>query len=252
MTAIIEDGNGQSKSTSMDFEVHWNYQPTIPTLTLSTLGDAMVIKGTANNTAGADTVDIYRLSADLPKLIVKGGAFNTDYVDPYPTLGPNGGYRLVYVSKYGDYITANDTFAWADTRTNLDNQTGYIHFNGEALPVDFNVQVSSGWSKDFKETKYLGGSVRGDWNPAISRSMTVNLTIPTSDTAKIQQIRRLADYPGICHVRTQDGSSFTADVQVSGDAGYDVGGNIETYQLRITRIDPEELDGVPKSVWVTT
>ena len=246
---MVEDGNGQSAEYVTDFEVHWNYKPTIPTVTVSALGNVMAIKGTASNTAGADTVDIYRLSVDKPQLIVKGGAFNTFYVDPYPTLGENGGYRVVYVSKYGDYITSSDTLAWADVPTNLDNMTGYIHFNSEAIPVDFNVQVSSAWSKDFKETKYLGGTVRGDWNPAVSRSISVNMVVPSEDTATIQALRRLADWPGICHVRTQDGSSYAADVQVSGNAGYDVGGRIESYTLKITRVEPQELDGVLQSLW---
>ena len=246
MTAIVEDGNGQRASVKRDFEIHWGYQPSAPTGTVSFSNGAAVLRATASTQTG-DTLDIYRLSADLPQLIVKGGSFSTYYVDPYPTIGQNGGYRFVFVSKYGDYITSAGKFAWTDVATNLESQTGWIHFNGEAIPVDFNVQVSSSWSKDFKETKYLGGSVRGDWNPATSRSTSVKMVVPSTDTATIQQLRRLADYPGICHVRTQDGSSFAADVQVSGDAGYDVGGNLETYTLKITRVDPQELDGVLQS-----
>ena len=249
LRALVEDGNGQSAEYVTDFEVHWNYKPTIPTGTVSTSSGVAVLSATATSTQTGDTVDIYRLSVDTPQLIVKGGTLGTNYVDPYPTLGENGGYRFVHVSKYGDYITSSDTLAWADVPTNLDNQTGYIHFNGEAIPVDFNVQVSSAWSKDFKETKYLGGTVRGDWNPAVSRSISVNMVVPSEDTATIQKLRRLADWPGICHVRTQDGSSYAADVQVSGNAGYDVGGRIESYTLKITRVEPQELDGVLQSLW---
>ena len=65
----------------------------------------------------------------------------------------------------------------------------------------------------------------------------------------IQAMRRLAEYTGICHVRTVDGSSYAADVQVSETTGYNVAGKIATFDVSITRIDPEEYDGVTLSAW---
>jgi len=252
LTVTAEDGNGQSAQMVTKFEVHWNHQAAVPTASVVMENGVAKITATApTGTVTGDGCDIYRLSVDNPQLIVQGGAFGTAYVDPYPALGENGGYRIVDVTKYGDYITAGDQPAWVDIPINLDNKTGYIHFNGESIPVTFNVELSSSWSKDFKETKYLGGAVRGDWNPAVSRSTNVNVVLLSNDTESIQAMRRLADWPGICHVRTQDGSSFTADVQVTGNTGVSVAGKIETYSLKITRVEPQELDGLPYSEWVT-
>lgn len=250
IVATVEDGNGQSAKKTRQFEVHWNHQPQLPNAEVTIQNDVAVITATADNTAIGDTIDIYRLSTDNPQLIVQGGTFGTAYVDPYPALGENAGYRIVNISKYGDYITAGNQPAWTDEMINIDNATGYIHFNGEVIPVDLNVELSSTWVKDFKQTHYLGGTIRGDWNAGVTRSGSVSLTVPTSDTETIQAIRRLADYPGICHVRTQDGSSFAADIQVAGNTGYSVAGKVEIYTLSITRIDPQELDGMTLDEWV--
>ena len=248
LIATIEDGFGQSKTSVTPFEVHWGRKPTKPTATVTTASGVAKITVTATSTQTGDTCDIYRLSVDKPQLIVQGGSFNTQYVDPYPTIGPHAGYRAVNVTAYGDYVTSTNEKAWDDVTGQLfENKTGYIHFNGESIPVQFNVGLSSSWKKDFKETKYLGGTVRGDWNPAISRSCSVSLTIPTTDTTAIEQMRRLADWSGICHVRSQDGSSYAADVQVSSKTSYSVGGNIEDFTLSITRVEPETLDGVTSS-----
>ena len=247
MIATAEDGNSQSDSDEMTFEVHWDHQAEAPKNTSAVTiinGVAKITPVAPDSAVSGDTCDIYRLSADNPQLIVQGGTFGEDYADPYPTIGEHGGYRIVDVTKYGDYITATNQPAWIDIPTNLSSKTGFIHFGSESIPLDFNVELSSSWSKDFKETKYLGGSVRGDWNPAVSRTGSVSVTILAADKEKIQAMRRLADYPGICHIRTQDGSSFAADVQVSGNTGYNVAGKVETYLLTITRIDPQELDGI--------
>lgn len=250
IVATVEDGNGQSATAEQKFEVHWDHQPTVPNAQVTIQDGVAVITATATGTVAGDTVDIYRLSTDNPQLIVQGGSFGTPYVDPYPALGENAGYRVVYISKYGDYITATNQFAWTDEGINLDNAVGYIHFNGEVLPLQFNVEISGSWSKDFKQTRYLNGTIRGDWNAGVSRTGSVNVVIPSDDTDRIQMVRRLADYTGICHVRTQDGSSFPADVQVSGNTGYSVGGHVESYTLNITRIAPQELDGIPYSEWI--
>lgn len=250
LIATVQDGNGQSKTAKRKLEVHWNHQPTIPDAQVTIQNGAAVITASASGTVAGDGIDIYRLSTDNPQLIVQGGAFNTPYVDPYPALGKNAGYRIVNKTKYGDYITASNQFAWVDKKINIDNMIGFIHFNGEVLPLQYNVDLSGTWSKDFKQTRYLSGIIRGDWNEGVARTGTVNVVIPSDDTDRIQQIRRLADFTGICHVRTQDGSSFPADVQVSGSTGFSVGGHVESYTLNITRIAPQELDGVLYSEWI--
>lgn len=256
LIAMIEDGNGQSASASLEFEVHWNHQPEMPA-SLATIRDGVAIISMVlpEELEEGDTFNIYRLSADRPQLIVENGTYDDAYVDPYPALGPAGGYRLVAITKYGDYITADNRLAWEDeiyatSGLDLPNNVGYIHFNGETIPVEWNVELSSAWTKEFKETKYLGGSVRGDWNAAISRTASASITVPNEDITTIQAYRRLADYAGICHIRTQDGSSYAADIQVSESTGYSSGGNLTVFSLAITRVDPEVLDGLPYSEWV--
>ena len=251
MIATVEDGYGQSAQKEIRFEVHWNHQAAKPTANVEIEDGVAVITATAPASAvTGDACDIYRLSTDAPQLIIQGGEFGEAYVDPYPALGENGGYRIVDVTKYGDYITADDQPAWIDEAINIDKNVGYIHYSGVAIPVEFDAELSSSWTKDFLETKYLGGSVRGDWNTAVSRKQTVNISVPTDDTETVKAFRMLADNPGICHVRTPDGSSFAADVQVSGSVGYSVAGKIEKYSLAITRVDPQELDGITYDEWV--
>ena len=254
LIATVEDGFGQAAEYAMTFMVAWSAQAVQPTATVTTEGAVAKITATAGtNTPSNSTCDFYRLSIDSPQLIVQGGAFGTAYVDPFPTLGENAGYRVVCMTPNGDYIAGTDKPAWVDVRQNLfSNSTGYIHFNGEMIPVQFNVGLSSSWSKDFKETRYLGGTIRGDWNPAVSRKSSVSVTVKTEDTDIIQSMRRLATWNGICHIRTQDGSSFSADIQVSGSTTYDNMGQLEVFSLNITRIEPEALDGIPYSEWVTT
>ena len=252
IVAMVEDGNGQSATATLPFEVHWNHQPVVPTPAVTIEDGVAVISAAAPaDLEEGDGISIYRLSADNPQLIVENGAYGEAYVDPYPALGTAGGYRVVAVSKYGDYITDDNLLAWADTPIGLDNTTGYIHFNGETIPINLNVEVSGTWGKDFKETRYLGGTIRGDWNNGTTRHGSISVTIPTEDIGMIQTMRRLADFSGLCHVRTQDGSSFTADVQVAGSTGYGVAGKVEIYTLTITRVAPQTLDGLPYDEYFT-
>jgi hypothetical protein len=50
-------------------------------------------------------------------------------------------------------------------------------------------------------------------------------------------------------VRTVDGSSYTADVQVKDSYSYDNAGKITSFSLSITRVDTEELDGMTLAQW---
>ena len=198
--------------------------------------------------------DIYRLSADKPQLVVENGTWGTTYVDPYPTIGEFGGHRVVFKTDNGDYITALEHPAWVDLDETdgdiLDLRYSVIDFDGNRLECDFNQSISNSFSKDFKETQYLGGSVQGDWNPAISRSSTVNTVfINTYDPDAIRTLRALASYPGICHVRTKDGSSYAADVQVGDEVSYDKAGKVVSASLTITRVDPEGYDGMSLADW---
>ena len=262
LTAVVKDYLGQTDEASIDFTVLWSHQALIPTATVVVDQTQMISKITPIAPTGAedgDSVDIYRLSADKPELIVEGAIFGTTYVDPYPSFGPTGGHRIVYRTVEGDYTTETDHLAMRDYTTAddaeypediLDIKKAVIDFGGERITLQYRVDLSSKWQKDFVETKYLGGSVQGDWNPAVSRTGSVSsVAVTTVDQDLINSMRRLAAYAGVCHVRTPDGSSYSADIQVSEDRSHDTLRKIVQFSLDITRVDSERYDGMTLEDW---
>lgn len=195
-----------------------------------------------------DTCDIYRLSADKPVLIVQNAEFGSKYVDPYPTLGNFGGHRIVYRTINGDYITANNRIAWKDITAQdgdiIDKFATIIDFNGEQLLLPYNLSFSNKWAKDFTETKYLGGSVQGDWNPSVSRTGSVKTTLVLSeDPDTLKKVRKLSSYPGLCHIRTPEGSSYSANITVTDDREQKWVNQLAQISLEITRVDDAGFDG---------
>lgn len=239
LTAIIQDSVGQKASAYLDFSVAWDHQAEAPTATVQVVGLTAKITATAPASyVAGDTVDIYRLSADKPELIVKGGDFGTTYIDPYPAS--KGGYRFVDMTANGDYTTA-DGIAWIDKTCSFTLDDAVIDFNGEQLVIPYNLELENSWDKDFEETKYLNGHIVGDWNAAVSRSGSINTVLLRND-ARIKTIRDLAVWNGLCHVRTPDGSSYSANVSVSESANYST--KAVTYSFNITRVDPEGYDAI--------
>ena len=253
----FKDVYGQSMSDSVDFEVHWNHQAIVPEASVEIDEENLIAKLTPiapTGTGEGDTCDIYRLSADRPELIVKDADFGTQYVDPYPAIGEFGGHRFVFKTVNGDYITEDNAIAWTDTGAEegdiLESERAIIDFDGNQLLLYYNVDVGHQWDKDFQQTKYLGGSIQGDWNAGVSRSGSISATMITlTDAEQIRMMRELAVYTGVCHVRTTDGSSYTADVQVSEDRDHDDYGKLASFSLTITRVDAETLDGLTYQQW---
>lgn len=257
LVATVQDGLGQSATESLYFEVHWATPALIPeaTVTVDQVNRIAVIS--YEEPVGAqvgDSFDVYRLSADKPEMILQGAEFDTVYVDPYPAIGPFGGHRVVYRTADGNDITTDKELAWQDLGEEeddvLESIDALIDFNGAQLPIRFNSAVSSSWEKDFRETRYLGGSIQGDWNPAVGRSASLSgVARVRMDDDQIRLLRQLAAWPGICHVRTLDGSSYAADVQVSDSWDFGDGEKVVEANLTITRVDPEGLDGVTYAMW---
>lgn len=259
LIAMVKDPYGQTKEDSIDFEVHWTHQATYPEATVIADTEHHITKITptipANYVTG-DSVDIYRLSADPPELIYESAAFGETYVDPYPTFGEFGGHRIVYKTFNGDYITDENIIAWADYEASDDPSYKHdmfgivIDFNGEQLVLPYNVSLSNNWTKDFTKTKYLGGSIQGDWNPAVERESSASTTIPIIvEPDKMEALRRLAIYPGICHVRTPDGSSYSANVDVRDDREEKWVPRISKVSLTIKKVDGEGFDGMTLAAW---
>ena len=256
--ATVQDGLGQSAEATLDFEVHWTHQAVMPEAEAYIIKRHMVavITPKATNPAQGDVCDIYRLSVDRPELIYPNASFGTAYVDPYPAIGEFGGHRVVYKTANGDYITAENKLAWIDLKEPegdlIESDYSIIDFGSGRLLINRNLDISNSWSKDFQETKYLGGSVQGDWNPAVSRQASVTtVAVSIIDQETIQMMRRLAVYAGICHVRTSDGSSYAANVDVSDDYSHSTGRKVITYKLTINRVDPEDFDGMTYADWLS-
>lgn len=252
----VYDSLGQTANVELPFIVEWEHQAGVPSAVVEIDDENYIAKITPvapESYEEGDVCDIYRISADKPELIVRNGTFGTTYVDPYPAIGQFGGHRIVCKTANGDYITDDGTYAWEDTdaddgdifetpNTIIDTPDGRI----ECL---YNLNLSNSWQKDFQQTNYLGGSVQGDWNPAVTRTGTINtVSVVAQDQETIKDLKKLADYAGICHVRTKDGSSFSADIQVSEDMSYE-SYQLVSYSLSITRVDAQELDGLTLQEW---
>ena len=257
-TVTLEDSYGQTvQAPDLEFEIHWEHQAEEPSVVVTTDNDQMITIMTPiapENADPTDVCDIYRLSVDKPELIYSGATFGVSYVDPYPTIGAYGGHRFVTRTENGDYITQENEFAWVDTREEqgdlFENHSNIIDFEDGRAFVLYEADISNSWKKDFQETQYLGGSIQGDWNKAVSRTSTVSATaVSDYDQELVQTMRRLASHPGVCHVRTKDGSNYTADVQVSETYEYTNGPRLNKYDLSITRVNTSELDGMTLEAW---
>lgn len=249
----IVDAYGQSASFQYPFWVNWTTKSFVPEVSVDMDPYARIAKITPIAPSGSPTAtcDIYRLSADKPELIVKGAIFGTTYVDPYPTFGEAGGHRLVAITNNGDYVTASG-LGWYDTGIDdgdiLRDESMVIDVDGEQIDLPYNLELSNKWNKDFKRTSYLGGSVQGDWNPAVTRDISANTVLVRGDDLDRQlSMRDLAGYAGIAHVRTPDGSSLTVNVQIDERQSYD--SRKISYTLTMQAIDPEALDGMTLTEW---
>lgn len=255
LTATVTDNIGQVASVSEDFEVLWARQALVPEgeVIIDNEHYAAIIKPIApTGTISTDVCDIYRLSADKPALVYKGAVFGEKYVDPYPAIGENGGYRLVFRTKDGDYTTTDNMLAFSDFYDDtLDITDSIINFGGETLVLQYNIDVSHQWEKGFVSERFLDGSVKGYWNAGTMRSGNVSsVSIPLLEEDIISALRRLSEYEGKCHVRTPDGSSFPADVQVSESWTHGKRWTMADFQFNITRTDSEP-EGIEYVDWVS-
>lgn len=257
LTATAHDDYGQYADCKQEFEVHFSHQPVAAEVTVEIDEDDLIAKITAAKPDGAadtDTIDIYRLSTDLPELIVKDGSFGVTYVDPYPAFGEYCGHRVVVKTASGDYKGADDVFTWTDTDSIEDGsdilEKNYfvVDFGAARAVLPYNLTLDNSWKKDFESTSYLGGSVVGDWGAAVTRDLSVNTdSIIAFDIDTIRTMRALAEYTGICHVRTPDGSSFAADVEVTESR--ETENDLANYSLSISRVESEGLDGMTLEMW---
>ena len=234
------------------FVVRWKHQPEVPTATVSTIEDsktASVIVNKPATYADGDTFDLYRMSVDREELILKNGVYGQKYIDPYPALNEHGGILVVNKSANGDYITADSSFAWSYNNFSIIYGKTIINFDEEMIELQYDMTLDNSWKKDFERTTYLGGSVQGDWNQAVERDLKLSAnSVSLDETELIEKMRRLADYPGVCHIRTPEGSSFACDIQVTEA----VDGNtpkIINFSLTVSKIETQEQDAITQEQW---
>ena len=248
----IIDTYGQSASFQYPFWVDYGLKAYEPIVNVETDPYQRIVKiNIDQNSLGDGHYDIYRLSADKPELIYTGAEAGGTYVDPYPAIGESGGHRIVSVSRYGSYVSYSG-LAWYDTGIDdgdiLNEDSMIIDVDGDQIVLPYDIQLSNKWNKDFKRTSYLGGSVQGDWNPAVTRDITANTVLVRGDDLDRQvSMRDLAGYAGIAHVRTPDGSSITCNVQIDESQSYD--SKKVSYTLTMQAIDSDELEGMTLAEW---
>lgn len=255
LIATFTDDYGQTVTRQAAFRVNWAHKASIVRPAAVTDKRLMAVRIAPIKPSGyvaGDVFDIYRITADQPELIVKDGEYGTTYVDPYPAFGTMCGHRVVAKTATGSYITSDNGIAWYDLGLEdgdyLDCDDLIIDANGMQIRLSYNIELTNKWQKDFKRTSYLGGSVQGDWNPAVLRDLSAKTVIVKGqDTDELMDLRDLAAYAGPAHIRTPDGSSFSCDIQVTEDASYN--GKSVKYNLTVKGIDPEEPDGLTLTEW---
>lgn len=254
--ASATDAYGQKAESNLDFEVHWTHQPVAPEVTIETSEEDLITKITVAETEAiqaGDTFDIYRMSADKPELIVRDGVYGVTYVDPYPAFGEHGGHRIVAKAVNGDFVMADGGLAWTDTDIEdgdvIEMSKAVVDFDGDSILIDYNLELSNSWEKDFKRTAYLGGSVQGDWNPAVTRDGTIkSLFVIKEEQDMVDLLRDIAIYAGACHVRTPDGSSFWANIDYNEEWKYEEYPVLKA-KLDFNKIDAQSLDGMTLEEW---
>lgn len=242
----ISDSLGQKKTDVIRFQVAWSHQPVAPTATIVNRADGLVQITVAEPSGyvSGDFFQVYRLSKDAPELIIDGGVYTTAYIDPYPASG--GGYRVVNYTANGDYIGVNYP-AWTDYAHAQVIDDLIIDFDGQTIDLPYNLTLKSKWQKDFERTAYLNGTIQGDWNKAVTMDATIGTVTLETDDERIDLLRALAAYAGIAHVRTPDGASYAADIQVSQSGDYSSG--LASFELTIQRVDPEGNEGMTLEDW---
>ena len=247
-------GQSPSRGYDQEFRVSWDHKAVKPDMEIEINEEDDVaflkpIKPSGSNYAEGDVCDIYRLSVDKPVAIIEDGVFGETYVDEYPTIGEFGGYLAVHRTFNGDTHTENGSYGYTyyeGEEYSLNKFKSIIEFGGDSVTLYYDLSLSNSWKKDFVETKYLGGAVQGDWNPAVSRTGSIKAKVsiqedplsPDDPTKAIEAMRRLADYAGICVVRTPDGSNYYANVDVQEDREEKFTTRLATFSLNITRVDP--------------
>lgn len=252
LVASISDDLGRRAEDRIPFVVSWLQQAVEADAETEDIGGAIALYVYKPQGAeDTDRVDIYRLSSNKPQLIVQGAEFGSVWVDPFPTIGTTGGYRFCLVTKNGDYITEDYEPSWLDLEAGINGITHLIDFDGETLELMLNASNDEDSTKAFKRTRYLGGSIQGDFLESVEVNGEISgELVLDKDGDQYGVLRDLMDYSGVCHIRTLAGANYTGNVDVKDHYTYNSPGHPHTITLATAKVDDPQLDGVPLANWI--
>lgn len=165
-----------------------------------------------------DVCDIYRHTIDGVYLVASNVAFGSTVIDRYAPYSRQPqiddadvlGYIIVSKAPTGAFSMAEFNYKYYATVLRFDWDDKY-------LELPYNVRTSDSWSKDVDTRVHLDGSRSAYWNKGVERSASLSTDmIKLDDPHIIARVRELAQYPGAVNVRTPEGASYPADVQVDG------------------------------------
>lgn len=195
------------------------------------------------------TLSVWRVTPDGTELVADGMANdgNALCVDRHPTFG-SCTYRVVAVEDATGAVGSNDsTFSWKGPGIVIQWEESFeeptpdidgTHYSGHRLVLPYNVDVSEQWQKESSLNEWAGrkhpvsryGTQRGhtaSWSCDIPKLRGLDQT---------NEVRRLAEYMGDCHVREPYGSGYMAHVQVTNVSYAHADGAVHV-TMSVTRVE---------------
>ena len=120
----------------------------------------------------------------------------------------------------------------------FDTKFQYINFDEREIEFRYNVRFSNSWNKQFTGTHYLGGNYVGDWLAGTehTNSITGNV-IDNLEEDTLNAIYDLAEYDGVCRIRTIEGANFAANITVSDSSEFNSPDHVHSITLNVTKVD---------------
>ena len=158
-----------------------------------------------------DRFDVYRVTADGPRLMYSDASAGQVIVDPYAPYSKRAdlAYRVAVHTDDGD-------MAWYDYAYDLRWHGMRIEFGSSSVELPYNVVPNDAYAKDFESRRYMDGSIDGFWNAGVMHTGGFSTDLmKIKEPERLRLVRELAMYAGECFVRTEDGHAYAANVTVN-------------------------------------
>lgn len=212
------DSQGEATTgTTNELYVEWAHQAAAPeecSISLDSLGRALVCPTKPDGAAETDTWSLYRDTPDGFAEIASGVAFGAYVLDAWPPFASDGecGYRVATFTADGDCDYADFGYESASDALRIDWPEGSVTLDG-------NLSISDSYAKAFEARTFLDQPAQGGtWAPGIERSCSVDWEGDREEyevDGTVESLRALARYSSSCFVRFPDGCAYEADVQVN-------------------------------------